>query len=243
MKLKRIPIFLLIFAILVFCGCTKNESEQITISESSQEDGQDTKDVSSTGEERYIVMMGRSVMQDWFNHWGWDGESPMRLDRYTLEYEELSPPPYIIDSVRGIMNELPENKKDIVFFKLCFDDFEGDDNAGSNLERNKKYIEDVYNIVVQEHGAKLIIGNALPKVIAQTDIYLVWNHQQYNSWLNDFWEEHPDDMTVFNMYDLVTNDLGATYEDLTISEDDSHLKDEAYNFFDNVFFDMLDNLY
>lgn len=239
----------LIFSLILFAGCTnKANTEQNDqtneISEISNVQENQTEPVpSSPKEERTVIMLGRSIMENWFLSWGWNNQDQMKNGRFTLKYKQLSPPPEIIRSVEDIMESLPAEKKDIIFFKLCFEDFVGGEDANENLERNKNYIEEVYDIVVKKHGAKLIIGNALPKVIYDTDIYLVWNHQQYNKWLKDFWKEHPDEVTIFNMYDILANDMGALNADYTDDPRDSHANNDAYKKLDDSFFDMLDNLY
>lgn len=237
-------IFLLFVPVFVLSACTNYKTDLQQNNSSGSRDQQALNNTNTSDKDpRYIIMMGRSVMNGWFQHWSWDGESAMQLERYTLEYRELSSPPEIVASVRSIMQELPDEKKDIIFFKLCFEDFLGDNEASENLQRNKQIIRDIHQIVVDEYGAELIIGNALPKVIRETDIYLVWNHQQFISWLNEFWREHPDNLTVFDMYNPITNDLGALKEDYAVSQDDSHLNDSAYDLLDSNFFKMLDSIY
>jgi hypothetical protein len=237
-------ILLLLIPVFLLSACTNNKSDFNKNNSSDSQNQQALNDTNNSDKDpRYIIMTGRSVMNGWFQHWGWDGESPMQLERYTIEYRELSSPPDIAASVRSIMQELPDEKKDVIFFKLCFEDFLGDTEASDNLQRNQKIIQDVHQIVVEEHEAELILGNALPKVIGETDIYLVWNHQQFISWLNEFWRENPGNLTVFDMYNPITNDLGALKESYAVSPNDSHLNDLAYDLLDSKFFDMLDAIY
>ncbi len=242
-NIKNIKYLILFLApILIFTGCSSKNNQTITQPDADLNGPENTTEINNKND-RYIIMMGRSVMRGWFDHWGWDQENPMQLERYTLEFKELSGSPGMVDSVKEIMGKLPENKKDIIFFKLCFEDFLGDNAAADNLENNKNIIKEIHKIVTQEHGAKLIIGNALPKVIADTDIYLVWNHQQFISWLNEFWRENPDNVTVFDMYNPITNELGALKTEYATSPNDSHLNNDAYNLLDDKFFDMLDSIY
>lgn len=242
LKFLYLPLVLLL-PILLFSACTQNNEKVSKSNLIDSEEKSINSDKNANDNPRYLIMMGRSVMNSWFDHWGWDGENPMQLERYTLEYRELSSPPEMIESVRNIMNELPEDKKDIIFFKFCFEDFLGDDAASKNLERNKNIVKEVHKIVTQEHNAKLIVGNALPQVISNTDIYLVWNHQQFISWLDEFWRDNPDNLTVFDMYNPITNELGALKTDYAVGSDDSHLNGNAYDVLDDKFFSMLDNLY
>ncbi|NQV12775.1 MAG: SGNH/GDSL hydrolase family protein [Parcubacteria group bacterium] len=254
-KIFRLSILggaLLLVFLLTGCGNgggTENtdidtSSVQENQADTAQEDDYSSPDavVSSDGENRTVIMMGRSVMYSWFEHWGAeDGE--YQKGRFALEYQELDSPPGITKSVEKIMKKLPADKKDVVFFKFCFVDFEGEGGASTNLEQNKKYIEEVYRIVVEEHDAKLIIGNALPQVMNDNDIYLVWNHQQYNAWLKKFWQEHPENVTVFNMYKQLSDDVGALNEDYAVDEYDSHLNKEGYKALDKPFWEMMESLY
>lgn len=239
---------------LLLTGCQKNKPTENTnvdtqaVKENqadiaSEEDYSSSEDTNTTSsdQDRTVIMLGRSVMYGWFEYWG--SEEKVTKGKFSLEYQEMDSPPDIVSSVRRIMKSLPADKKDIVFFKFCFVDFEGGDGASANLEKNKKYIEDVYKVVVEEHGAKLIIGNALPQVSSDTEIYLVWNHQQYNSWLNDFWKQHPDNVTVFNMYKQLSDNMGALKEDYAIDEYDSHLNQKGYAALDKPFWEMMDSLY
>ncbi|MBU1177594.1 hypothetical protein KJ903_00065 [Patescibacteria group bacterium] len=210
----------------------------------TQDDFSATDDAKITTDKqnRTVIMLGRSVMGGWFEHWGADDGVYIK-DRFTLEYRELESPPDIVKSVEKIMKKLPAEKKDIVFFKFCFVDFAGEGSANTNLEQNKKYIEDVYKVVVEEHRAKLIIGNALPQVMNDNDIYLVWNHQQYNAWLKEFWQQHPDDVTIFNMYKQLASDMGALKSEYAADEYDSHLNTKGYEALDKPFWEMMENLY
>jgi hypothetical protein len=244
-NLRKLVIFILLCLPILFIGCkqTKTGPQEELTEQLTKQPTEENQTKEMPGQERTVIMLGRSVMEGWFAHWGWDHQNPIKKGRFTLEYHEISPPPDIVNSVKQTMDNLPAEKKDIIFFKFCFDDFEGDVDANSNLERNKKYIEEIHQIVVENHQAKLIIGNALPKVIKNTDIYLVWNHQQFNSWLNDLWKEHPENVTVFNMYDKLSNEMGALKKEFTDDLSDSHLNDRGYEALDESFFDILGNLY
>ena len=220
---------------------TIEENQANTAKESDYSSSDSTK--ATNKKDRTVIMMGRSVMYGWFEYWGAADSEVYNKNRFTLEYRELDSPPSIAKSVGKIMKKLPANKKDVVFFKFCFVDFKGGDSASANLEKNKEYIEAVYRTVVEEHGAKLIIGNVLPQVTNDTDIYLVWNHQQYNAWLKEFWQQHPEDVTVFNMYKQLSNDMGALKKDYALDEYDSHLNEEGYKALDKPFWSMMESLY
>ena len=239
---------LLLMFVLVGCqkSTTENDSVTETKVDTSSESSYSSSDNETTSTDRHdrtVIMLGRSVMYSWFEHWDAADDEVYNKGRFTLEYRELDSPPAITRSVGKIMEDLPAEKKDIVFFKFCFVDFEGEGSANANLEANKKIIEEVYRIVVEEHGARLIIGNALPKVMNDNDIYLVWNHQQYNSWLQDFWKQHSENVTIFNMYKQLASDMGALKSQYAIDEYDSHLNEEGYEVLDKPFWEMMESLY
>lgn len=249
---KYFLLFGAFLAILLFTGCGKqkttadnpevNTNTGSKVNTASEEDysADDTETIDK--QNRTVIMLGRSVMGGWFEYWGADG-GVQQKGRFTLKYREMDSPPDIVDSVERIMAELSEEERDIVFFKFCFEDFAGEDGASANLEQNKKYIEDVYQIVVEKYEARLIIGNALPQVMNDTDIYLVWNHQNYNGWLKDFWEQHPENVTVFNMYKQLASDMGALKKDYAADEYDSHLNKKGYAALDKPFWEMMESLY
>ncbi|MFQ6083172.1 MAG: hypothetical protein ACE5WD_07430 [Candidatus Aminicenantia bacterium] len=210
--------------------------------------GPDDENGNGTGGERDVYMCGRSVMEGWFVHWGWDwNEShPVKHGRFNLYYRPIEGPwggTTMQDSVREVVNNIPNEKYPIVFFKFCFVDFEGgsQSQAQANLNRNKNIVKEVYDIVVQQHGYKLIIGNALPMTANDTDSYLVWNHKQYNQWLVDFKNQHPGKVFIFDMYSILTDPDGNLRSDYAVDEWDSHLNEAAYNALDTPFFQLLEN--
>jgi len=93
--------------------------------------------------------------------------------------------------------------------------------------------------VVTQQGFKLIIGNALPQVSADTDSYLVWNHQQYNEWLDNFQSQHSSQVAVLDMYGALIDDNGNLSSSFAQSASDSHLNNAAYNVLDSRYFALL----
>ena len=186
-----------------------------------------------------IWMMGRSTMAGWFSHWGSDGSTEVKNGRFVLGYKEVEPPPQIVNSVRNYL--AAATRRPMVFFKLCFVDFEGgsQEAAVANLQRNKTYVRRAYRVVVTRYHKRLIIGNALPKVAAETDAWLVWNHQQYNAWLSDFAAAHPGQVYIFDQYDILADDDGNLRADFASAVDDSHPNDAGYTAMDAVFFPFL----
>ncbi len=193
-----------------------------------------------------IYMMGRSVMQGWFDHWGWDGDddSPVYFNDYSLYHRYVDGPEgdgsNMVSSARSIIEALPSGNK-AVFFKLCFVDFTGGSQsaADENYARNIGIVEDVYNIT-HAAGLDLIVGNALPQVASATDSYLVSAHRQYNTWLDSFDSRH-DDFYVFDMYGTLSDSSGNLKSGYATSADDSHPNSAGYDALDSVYADFLAN--
>ncbi len=196
----------------------------------------------STGDGKIkVFMMGRSVMAGWFEHWGSDTVEPVEKGHFVLYYRELESPPGIVRSVENHVNQI-QAKNSLVFFKFCFEDFWGGskEEAKQNLLTNKEYIQQVYRIVVEKNHLKLIIGNALPKVEAYTDSYLVWNHREYNRWLREFAEKHRGKVFVFDQYSILADGEGNLKAKYAVSREDSHLNEQAYRDLDTKFFQFLE---
>lgn len=192
-------------------------------------------------QQKNVWMFGRSVMAGWFEYWGSDVSRPVKKQGYILEYKNLYEPPDIVSSFEEYINDLSANEKPITFFKFCFVDFHGasQEEASNNLAENKKYIEEVYRIA-KNKGLKLIIGNALPKVAAETDSYLKWNHKQYNKWLFELEKKYPKDIIIFDFYNNLVDSSGNLRRDFAVDNYDSHLNKEAYNVLDKEFFKLLE---
>ncbi len=232
-------VMLLVIAIFLATGCTKSE-ETATENEETVEETDDQDQIDQSGKQK-IMMMGRSVMGGWFEHWNQDSSYEVSRNGYYLYYRELETPPQIVQSAEEYADEIDDDQT-IVFFKLCFDDFYAGDRseAKSNLADNKKYMREVYAAVVEEHGLKLIIGNALPKVKEYTDSSLVSHHRSFNKWLEDFAQDHSGDVYVFDQYSVLTDSKGNLKSGYSLDREDSHLNDKAYTALDDAFFDSLD---
>lgn len=188
-----------------------------------------------------VYMLGRSVMGGWFQHWGAD---PYDYDRFTLSYHQVETPPDIVGSVVAIVDSVPVTQNPAIFFKLCFADFAGGDSltAQGNLDRNLGYVLEVYDTVVTRRGLRLILGNALPQVSRNTDSWLVWNHRQYNRYLNDFAAPHSN-VKVYDLYGPLTDSSGNLRPEYASDPDDSHPNDLGYAALDSTFFSFLDQNY
>jgi hypothetical protein len=199
-------------------------------------------DITVAGSGIPVLMLGRSVMWGWFKHWGWDGaieSMPFNKDGYSLTYRELAPPPDIATSATGFMDEAPEGS--VVFFKFCFDDFPGAEEAASRFEEQKAWIQQVVE-KAQERNQTLIIGNALPKVAMSTDPTLAAEHRDYNAWLNDYAASGGSRVRVYDFYSILTDPDGAEKTSYASAADDSHPNDEAYTELDPSFFKLLDEI-
>ncbi|MDD5552099.1 MAG: hypothetical protein PHI88_03015 [Candidatus Pacebacteria bacterium] len=198
-------------------------------------------ETSEKTQQKNVWMFGRSVMAGWFEYWGSDVQTPAKRKGYVLEYKGLYEPPDIASSFEEYINDLSANEKPVAFFKFCFVDFHGGskEEANNNLKENKKYIEEVYRIA-KNKGLKLIIGNALPRVAAETDSYLKWNHKQYNKWLLELEKKYPEDIIIFDFYNNLVDNSGNLKERFAVDKYDSHLNREAYDVLDKDFFELLE---
>jgi hypothetical protein len=188
-----------------------------------------------------VYMLGRSVMGGWFNHWGAD---PYTWGRFTLEYHEVQSPPDIVASAQATIDSLTLCDQPVLFFKLCFEDFDGGDSlaAQANLDRNVGYVDSVY-AAATGRGLKMIAGNALPQVANATDQWLVWNHRQYNQRLLDLAAQHPGTLEVFDMYSVLADSSGNLKSGYASGTDDSHPNEAGYTALDSVFFPFLEEHY
>ncbi len=181
-----------------------------------------------------VLMLGRSVTYHWmedymslvwtcFDEDCYDGTIMGEYQGYDFIYHELDYPPEITDSA---VEALDTYDSDVVFFKLCFVDFEPDE-SGYLLQRNKDIIETIYDEVVTKRNRKLIVGNALPMVSEYNDPLLVSDHKAYNSWLADFATSH-DGIEVMDFYGEVAASDGSLKSEYAVASDDSHWNNQAY---------------
>lgn len=182
-------------------------------------------------------------MGGWFRHWTGDTSKPYDKNGFTLYYLEIDGPDGIMVSVKSRVEE-NKSKGNIVFFKLCFVDFNGDDrdSARSNLKRNEGYVQKAYDLIVKQDDKKLIIGNALPQIKKDTTDDLVWNHREYNKWIADFAAAHPGQVYVFDEYGLLSDSKGILKSGYETASDDSHPNDTGYSALDAPLFDLLKSI-
>ncbi len=193
-----------------------------------------------------FYMLGRSVLEGWFVHWGWDWDDthPVVRDSFTIYHRyNAGPDEGMVDTTRSIVGHIPSTPKPVIFFKLCFVDFTGGTqaDADANLSRNKAIVDSVYKIVVTDRGYQLIIGNALPVPSGSIDQYIVWSQTQYNSYLSTLHTQHPNQVFVFDFYSVLAGTNGAIKNEYTDGEpDDAHLNEAGYNAIDTPFFNFLE---
>ena len=191
-------------------------------------------DRSATAGER-VIMCGRSVMENWFTYWGWDGDDSNTVSRngYTLQHgQHLSG----LDEMARIFSEVcdavPAGTTPVMFFKFCFADFYQD-----NLAQLQGIVNQVIQ-TAQNHGLRLIIGNALPVVAAETE--LVTEHRAYNAWLTTRASE-TSNVWIYDMYGVLSNSAGALKPEYQTG--DSHPNDAGYNALDATYFPFLDSVF
>jgi hypothetical protein len=218
---------MLSFAVLAMTGCgSQAPTVQKPVSEPVK---QSSAPAATPGQT--ITMNGRSVMQGWMKHWGYEGEKPASKNGYLLDYKELngdSIPSSFADNVGGLA------PGSVVFFKFCFVDFNG-----SNLSQRKSELEQVIDTAHQK-GLKLVVGNALPVRKQDGSPEIVAEERQFNDFLAS---KAAGDPTVW-VYDFNGVLAGADgYLKPGYQTEDSHPNDAAYTALDQSFFPMLSKVF
>ncbi len=192
-------------------------------------------------------MLGRSVNEGWFYHWGWEGDDgvPVIRNGVSLYHRTIETPGEgheMVNSVREAVEAIPVDSGIVVFFKFCFEDFFGgsQEEADTNLARNRMIIDSVCAIVVDRHGYRLILGNALPKTAAETDQFLKWNHGQHNDYITARAAARPE-VFAFDLYGVLADPTsGAIRPEYAESAGDPHLNEAGYNALDTPWDALLD---
>jgi hypothetical protein len=184
-----------------------------------------------------VYMCGRSVLGGWFEHWGWDydPDNLPRLGSFTLVYREMDVPPGIVDTAIEAAREAAANGSAWMFFKFCFEDFVGGDEseARRNLEVNKRIVSEIVEAAVEDEGLTLIIGNALPMVREYTDEWLVWNHREYNRFLEELAGAYGGRVLILDLYGALSTSDGYLRPEYAADPYDSHLNEAAYDRLDS----------
>ena len=191
----------------------------------------------SAAAEKRVIMCGRSVMEGWFEHWGWGGDDSQTVLKsgYTLEHGRSLESP---DQMAGIFGEIcdavPAGTTPVMFFKSCFADFSGD-----NLAQLQGIVNQVIQIS-QDHGLRLIIGNALPVIAADNSPELVNEHRAYNAWLITR-ASQASNVWIYDMYGVLSDSSGALKA--AYAQGDSHPNDAGYDALDATYFPFLDGVF
>ena len=207
---------------------------EVPAEESDEEGGGSLDDVE--GRMEVVHMCGRSVLGGWFEHWGWDYDydSPHSFGSYGLVFHEMDVPPGIVDTAVDVAREAAAGGDGLMFFKLCFDDFEGgdEDEAAVNLEENKRMLSEIVEVAVEEEGLTVIVGNALPRVREYSDEWLVWNHREYNRFLEELSDAYGGRVIVLDLYGTLSTPEGWLRPEYAVDAYDSHLSEQAYDALD-----------
>ena len=191
----------------------------------------------STAAEKRVIMCGRSVMEGWFEHWGWDWDDSHTVSRsgYTLQHgKHLSGLGEMVGIFSEICDAVPAGTNPVMFFKFCFADFNED-----NLDQ----LQNIANQVIQtaqNHGLRLIIGNALPVIEAETNPVIVSEHRAYNAWLVER-AKQTSNVWIYDMYGVLSNSAGALKPEYQTGN--SHPNDAGYNALDTTYFPFLDSVF
>ncbi len=174
-----------------------------------------------------VLMLGRSVMRGWFDYWGWDGRGPHVHFGFAFYYAELESPPAIGDSAVRHIEHVPDGT--LVVFKLCFADFEAHSasDVDTTLAENLGYVRNVVE-AASKRDIKLILGNALPRVAAETTAELVELHERYNREIDEIAAAHRDVYALDLHGPLVSAHGSVLARGLAVSASDSHLNHLAY---------------
>lgn len=189
-----------------------------------------------------IHMLGRSVTYNWFTHWGWMGDDdvPVVHGLYVLYHHSIDSPDNMVNSASDIIGNLPDDPRLVVWWKFCFDDFSGAEDAQPALQRNEQIVQQMYRLVVEQHKHRLMIGNALPKVSQDVDPELIKAQRQYNQWLLDFQKGHAGKVFVMDLYSVLADSNGRLRANFASAQDDSHPNEAGYQALDARFFLFLD---
>lgn len=195
----------------------------------------------SHGHGTEVLLLGRSVMQGWFDHWEWNGENPVVREGFALYYGELDSPPAIAQRAVEYVRNVPPTT--IVAFKMCFVDFwaRTPADAAVNLEENLGYVQEIVD-AAEARGIRLVLMTALPETSANTNAALLDLHNDYDDALFRMAQEH-DNVWVFDIRETLADQTGALYRGFATAPGDAHLTVVAYLELDDALFPFLDGTF
>jgi hypothetical protein len=232
--LKKPAVLFLVLVVslsLAAVGCGKKEEKTEETGEKTTVEQEQKEEATETSTGKAVLMNGRSVMEGWMKHWGYNYEGPVREHGYSLDYKELNAED-MAGSFKENISGLPPGS--VVFFKFCFADFDGE-----NLGDLESTVDGGIDIA-KERGLKLIIGNALPMNEEGGSRELVNEYKKYNAFLEKKAAENPD-VWVYDFYSALAGPDGLLKPEYDTG--DSHPNDDAYTELDVTFFPLLDSVF
>lgn len=188
-----------------------------------------------------VALFGRSVTEGWFGHWGVGPGRGYQRGRFRLLHRPFSPyDPDVTLWPAQIDQTLQRYGRFVhgVQYKLCFVDF----RPSTDLQPYRELADAVYRVVVQKHGRRLIIGNALPAVAGASSPSLVAVQRAYNAFLARFAAAHPK-VVIFDQYAVLADKEGYLRAEYAASPADSHLNGQGYAALDAAYFALLERVF
>lgn len=245
--MKRVLAGLAVLALVagaVACGETlpAPESEEATVVPSDPGDGDAGDGAARDGDaSRQVLVLGRSVMTGWMEHWGADASGTASLDGYAITFREIEGPPGIGRSAADAIAAAPAGST--VLFKFCFVDFNGGEYA-DELDTYMAYVAEVAE-AADAAGVRLVLGTALPRVEGETTQALVDEHREFGRRIDGFSADRREAgqaVAVLDLNSVLVDDGGALQRGYAVSPGDSHLNDAAYDALDTALLNTLDDL-
>ncbi|HAL30348.1 MAG TPA: hypothetical protein DCP20_06495 [Coriobacteriia bacterium] len=236
--LAGLAVLLLVIGVTA-CGEARPAPEAEQEETASRESGAGTDDVAGTS--RQVLVLGRSVMTDWMDHWGADASGTASLDGNSVTFREIEGPPGIARSAADAIASAPAGST--VVFKFGFVDFNGGE-YDDELDALMEYVAIVAD-AADAAGTRLILGTALPRVEGETTQALLREHREFGRRIAEFAAERRDAGQAVMVLDLnaaLADAEGALERGYAVSPDDSHLNDAAYDVLDTMLLKTLDDL-
>jgi hypothetical protein len=215
-----------LLALAAGCGSSGQNADEPPVSDNQASES------TSVDPARTVTMNGRSVMEGWMEHWGYDWEGPVEKNGFFLDYKELNADDIAPSFAANVEGLAPGS---VVFFKFCFADFDG-----SNLEQREAEVEEVVE-TAKEKELKLILGNALPMHEADSDSSLLEEYREFNAFLEEKASENPGSVWAFDFYGTLAGTDGWLKASYDLG--DSHINERAYTDLDPAFFALLDQVF
>ena len=187
---------------------------------------------------RHLLVLGRSVMTGWVDHWGGSASEPAEWEGRTVTFREIEGPPGIAASAIAAIAEAPAGS--IVLFKYCFVDFNGGDFA-AELDAYTRDLEAVADAAAAR-GVTLVLGTALPRVRAETTPELVAEHRAFAERVEALATDRIADgesVLVLDLNAVLAAADGSLESRYAVSRDDSHLTGAAYDALDEALLAVL----